>query len=158
MALSKDTCRLRFFISTFTVLLALFQLTEAGGKTLVLVDNANTKETHSIFFNSLKGRKNVQSCRVGRETKAIILLSNQRFNLRAGKGKITFEKLLNVSLFKLLLTSNLVVVCTIGYLAYFFFYKLSIGIKCKSTYCYSSPSQRNLHRNLSSRFLLKNQE
>ena len=57
MALSKDTCRLWFFISTFTVLVAFFQLTEAGGKTLVLVDNANTKETHSIFFNSLKGRK-----------------------------------------------------------------------------------------------------
>ncbi|XP_020608905.1 dolichyl-diphosphooligosaccharide--protein glycosyltransferase 48 kDa subunit-like [Orbicella faveolata] len=56
MAVSKDTCRLWLFISTFTVFLALFQLTEAGGKTLVLVDNANTKETHSIFFNSLKER------------------------------------------------------------------------------------------------------
>lgn len=38
------------------VLLACFDLTEAGGKTLVLLDNANTKETHSIFFNSLKER------------------------------------------------------------------------------------------------------
>ncbi|KAL9970653.1 hypothetical protein ACROYT_G023063 [Oculina patagonica] len=52
-----DTCRsLGFFVSTLAVLLACFQLTEAGGKTLVLVDNANIKETHSIFFNSLKER------------------------------------------------------------------------------------------------------
>lgn len=58
MALSMDTCRsVGFFVSTLAVLLASFQLTEAGGKTLVLVDNANTKETHSIFFNSLKGKK-----------------------------------------------------------------------------------------------------
>ena len=55
MAFLKDTCRsVRFFISTLVVLLACFDLTEAGGKTLVLLDNANTKETHSIFFNSLK--------------------------------------------------------------------------------------------------------
>ena len=57
MAFSKDTCRsVGFFISTLVVLLACFDLTEAGGKTLVLLDNANTKETHSIFFNSLKGK------------------------------------------------------------------------------------------------------
>lgn len=56
MALSRDTCRsLGFFVSTLVVFLACFKLTEAGGKTLVLLDNANTKETHSIFFNSLKG-------------------------------------------------------------------------------------------------------
>ena len=57
MAFLKDTCRsVGFFISTLVVLLACFDLTEAGGKTLVLLDNANTKETHSIFFNSLKER------------------------------------------------------------------------------------------------------
>ncbi|PFX29933.1 dolichyl-diphosphooligosaccharide--protein glycosyltransferase 48 kDa subunit-like [Stylophora pistillata] len=57
MALMRDTCRsVGFFISTLVVLLACFDLTKAGGKTLVLLDNANTKETHSIFFNSLKER------------------------------------------------------------------------------------------------------
>ena len=57
MAFLKDTCRsVGFFISTLVVLLACFDLTEAGGKTLVLLDNANTKETHSIFFNSERKR------------------------------------------------------------------------------------------------------
>lgn len=66
MALSMDTCRsLGIFVSTLAVFLACFQLTEAGGKTLVLVDNANTKETHSIFFNSLKGRSNPHCSRLG---------------------------------------------------------------------------------------------
>ena len=55
MAFLKDTCRsVGFFIFHLVVLLACFDLTEARGKTLVLLDNANTKETHSIFFNSLK--------------------------------------------------------------------------------------------------------
>lgn len=62
MAFLKDTCRsVGFFISTLVVLLAYFDLTEAGGKTLVLLDNANTKETHSIFFNSLKGKTKLHS-------------------------------------------------------------------------------------------------
>ena len=57
VAFLKDTCRsVGFFISTLVVLLACFDLTEAEGKTLVLLDNANAKETHSIFFNSLKER------------------------------------------------------------------------------------------------------
>ena len=61
MAFVKDTCRsFGFFVSAFAVLLACLHLTEAGGKTLVLLDNANTKETHSIFFNSLKGKNELE--------------------------------------------------------------------------------------------------
>ena len=57
MALAWDTCRtFGLFVSFLAIFLGCFHLTEAGGKTLVLLDNANTKETHSIFFNSLKGR------------------------------------------------------------------------------------------------------
>ncbi|XP_044169192.1 dolichyl-diphosphooligosaccharide--protein glycosyltransferase 48 kDa subunit-like [Acropora millepora] len=57
MALAWDTCRtFGLFVSFLAIFLGCFHLTEAGGKTLVLLDNANTKETHSIFFNSLKER------------------------------------------------------------------------------------------------------
>ena len=56
MVVARDTCRsFAFFASALVVFLGCFHFTEAGGKTLVLLDNANTKETHSIFFNSLKG-------------------------------------------------------------------------------------------------------
>ncbi|CAH3018268.1 unnamed protein product [Porites evermanni] len=57
MAHAKDTCRpFGFLVSLLAVFLVCFHLTEAGGKTLVLLDNSNTRETHSIFFNSLKER------------------------------------------------------------------------------------------------------
>lgn len=57
MVVARDTCRsFAFFASALVVFLGCFHFTEAGGKTLVLLDNANTKETHSIFFNSLKER------------------------------------------------------------------------------------------------------
>lgn len=57
MAPARDTCRSAgFFVYALVVLAIFVPSTEAGGKTLVLLDNANTKETHSIFFNSLKGK------------------------------------------------------------------------------------------------------
>ena len=62
MALVRDTCRASgFFVSGLVVLFTCFHLTKAGGKTLVLLDNSNTKETHSIFFNSLKGKNRLQT-------------------------------------------------------------------------------------------------
>jgi hypothetical protein len=48
-----DTCRSVGLFLLF--LLTFFHISIAGKKTLILLDNANTKETHSIFFGSLKG-------------------------------------------------------------------------------------------------------
>ena len=62
MALAKDTCRpFGFFVSVLSVFLVCFHLAEGGGKTLVLLDNSNTKETHSVFLNSLKGKNEMCS-------------------------------------------------------------------------------------------------
>jgi len=52
---AMDTCRLCGFLPLF--FLSFCSLTLAGKRTLVLLDNANTQETHSIFFGSLKGEK-----------------------------------------------------------------------------------------------------
>ncbi|XP_031557244.1 dolichyl-diphosphooligosaccharide--protein glycosyltransferase 48 kDa subunit-like [Actinia tenebrosa] len=49
-----DTCRSLGLFSLF--LLTFLHVSTAGKKTLVLLDNANTKETHSIFFGSLKDK------------------------------------------------------------------------------------------------------
>lgn len=138
MVLLEDTCRsLWFFVSTLAVLFACFQLAEAGGKTLVLVDNANTKETHSIFFNSLKGRNKLAF----EKLIAASLNANQRvkiFVCEDEKGK-----LVKCIMLKLLLPFNLlVVVCTI-HISCICYNKL---LKCWSgsqIYCYS-PSQRNI--------------
>ena len=42
-------------------LAALVSPTWADGKTLVLLDNVNIRDTHSIFFRSLAGNVNVRS-------------------------------------------------------------------------------------------------
>jgi len=49
-----DTCRFAGFFLVF--LLSLSSFSFAWKRTLVLIDNANTKETHSIFFGSLKDK------------------------------------------------------------------------------------------------------
>ena len=70
MAHAKDTCRpFGFLVSLLAIFLVCFHLTEAGGKTLVLLDNSNTRETHSIFFNSLKGKNEVWEKQATREQK-----------------------------------------------------------------------------------------
>ena len=70
MAHAKDTCLpFGFLVSLLAVFLVCFHLTEAGGKTLVLLDNSNTRETHSIFFNSLKGKNEVWEKQATREQK-----------------------------------------------------------------------------------------
>ena len=48
----RDTCRSALLL---VLVSSLLYLASAKGNTLVLLDNANTKETHSIFFNSLRG-------------------------------------------------------------------------------------------------------
>ncbi|EDO40875.1 predicted protein [Nematostella vectensis] len=48
------TCRFAGFCLLF--LLSFLHSSFAGQRTLVLLDNANTKETHSIFFSSLKAK------------------------------------------------------------------------------------------------------
>ncbi|KAK3738104.1 hypothetical protein QZH41_013842 [Actinostola sp. cb2023] len=49
-----DTCRSVGFFAIF--LLSLCSISFAEKRTLILIDNANTKETHSIFFGSLKDK------------------------------------------------------------------------------------------------------
>ena len=49
----EDTCRMVALCAL--IFFSVFYSAHANEKTLVLIDNANTKETHSIFFNSLKG-------------------------------------------------------------------------------------------------------
>ena len=55
------TSEMGTFMKTFRnflgllVLPALFAITNAGGNTLVLLDNLAIKETHSLFFKSLQG-------------------------------------------------------------------------------------------------------
>ncbi|KAJ1527065.1 hypothetical protein ONE63_008606 [Megalurothrips usitatus] len=46
-------------ISAFAILVALANFVQAGGNTLVLLDNLAIKETHSIFFKSLQERGHV---------------------------------------------------------------------------------------------------
>ena len=71
MAHAKDTCRpFGFLVSLLAVFLVCFHLTEAGGKTLVLLDNSNTRETHSIFFNSLKGKNEIWEQQATEEQKS----------------------------------------------------------------------------------------
>ena len=55
----RDTCWLAAYSAL--VFLSFLCSTSASEKTLVLIDNANTKETHSIFFNSLKGKASIYS-------------------------------------------------------------------------------------------------
>lgn len=54
----QDECRtslqLRFFF-VLSVILGTLHGAVADGKTLVLLDNLNIKDTHSIFFRSLTG-------------------------------------------------------------------------------------------------------
>ena len=53
---SKYTC-IGTMDLVLVLVLALYSapLVQCGGKILVLVDNINTQDTHSIFFKSLKG-------------------------------------------------------------------------------------------------------
>ena len=53
MAGAMDTCRIS--LGLVIVICQLLAFSHAGGKTLVLLDNALVKESHSIFFASLKG-------------------------------------------------------------------------------------------------------
>ena len=54
----KYTCLLTKELTVF-LLLGLYSasVVHGAGKVLVLVDNINTQDTHSIFLNSLKGIK-----------------------------------------------------------------------------------------------------
>ena len=53
---AKYTCRAVGISALFLLIaVAILPAANAGGKTLVLLDNANTKDTHSIFFNTMKG-------------------------------------------------------------------------------------------------------
>ena len=53
---ATDTCRFTTVLLAFLCCFAaLLQVSSGGGKTLVLLDNAHIKETHSIFFKFLKG-------------------------------------------------------------------------------------------------------
>ena len=90
MAFAKATCRASgFFVSVLAILLACSHLIEAGGKTLVLVDNANTKETHSIFFNSLKGKNELQQiCKPSNNGQFLINM----FHGVSTKKRNSFEK------------------------------------------------------------------
>lgn len=50
-----DACASRSAVVAAICLWELFALAIAGEKTLVLLDSALTRETHSIFFSNLRG-------------------------------------------------------------------------------------------------------
>ncbi len=45
----------KMLLAGFLIILSVFSGVQCGGKTLVLVDNWAIRETHSIFFRSLRG-------------------------------------------------------------------------------------------------------
>ncbi len=54
---AKDTCRFAStLLASLSFCLLLSNAVCTGGKTLVLLDNQFIKETHSIFFNFLRGK------------------------------------------------------------------------------------------------------
>lgn len=57
---------------SWLLLLLLGSALASGPRTLVLLDNLNLRETHSLFFRSLKGERGVQ------ETRSVLPLGQPR--------------------------------------------------------------------------------